>query len=424
MTPLTIAEIMASAVFFTVGLIHIIIWARRPGSKAHLLFALFAIGAGASRISMILYYQATTVEAFTVAFKWNNVLSAIYMTSLTWFLVVYGESWPRRRWLPLAISAIFLPAAIASALLPYGFLYTEITGLRYVTLPWGEQFALAEGSSSLWRMTSYALLLVVLAMSYEMAADVVRASTLAEKVRANEQRWRTLLENVHLVVIGVGRDGRINYVNPHFTKVTDFTTEEVLEKPFTDLYAADLREGRQRLFRDAMEGRLRSSAESSLTVKSGEVRRILWSNVLLRDTEGDIAGILSIGADITEQRQAETARDQALNEVEKAFREVEKLKSRLEEEVVYLRDEIRHIGHFDEIVGQSDALKYVLHRVEMVAPQDTTVFIEGETGVGKELFARAIHRLSARGNRPLVKVNCAALPTRWLSLLSNFRGSS
>jgi chemotaxis protein methyltransferase CheR len=82
----------------------------------------------------------------------------------------------------------------------------------------------------------------------------------------------------------------------------------------------------------------------------------------------------------------------------------------LEAESAYLQDEIKLEHNFENIIGQSEALKYVLHRVEQVAPLDSPVLIMGETGTGKELMARALHRLSPHGKRALVKVNCAALP--------------
>ncbi len=75
-----------------------------------------------------------------------------------------------------------------------------------------------------------------------------------------------------------------------------------------------------------------------------------------------------------------------------------------------MQEEVRSASGFHEIIGTSDALKYVLHRIQQVADGDTTVLIEGETGVGKELVARAIHQRSPRKDRPLIKVNCAALP--------------
>ncbi|MCZ6876381.1 MAG: sigma 54-interacting transcriptional regulator [bacterium] len=92
------------------------------------------------------------------------------------------------------------------------------------------------------------------------------------------------------------------------------------------------------------------------------------------------------------------------------FAEVEQLKNRLQAENVYLREEIRLAHNFEDILGRSEALKQVLHKVEQVASTDATVLILGETGTGKELFARAVHNLSPRRNRTLVKVNCAALP--------------
>ncbi len=94
-----------------------------------------------------------------------------------------------------------------------------------------------------------------------------------------------------------------------------------------------------------------------------------------------------------------------------AYREIETLKNKLEEEKLYLEEEIRTEYNFEEIIGNSPALKRVLQDVETVAATDSTVLIYGETGTGKELIAHAIHNLSQRRERTLVKVNCAAIPT-------------
>jgi formate hydrogenlyase transcriptional activator len=94
-----------------------------------------------------------------------------------------------------------------------------------------------------------------------------------------------------------------------------------------------------------------------------------------------------------------------------AYREISALKARLQEENVYLQEEIRQQHNFEEIIGNSAMLKTVLRQVETVAPTDSTVLILGETGTGKELIARALHSLSARRGRTLVKLNCAAIPT-------------
>jgi len=97
-------------------------------------------------------------------------------------------------------------------------------------------------------------------------------------------------------------------------------------------------------------------------------------------------------------------------ELQKALAEIQQLKDQLQAENIYLRQEIKLEHNFDEIIGQSNPLRYLLFKVEKVAPTDTAVLISGETGTGKELIARALHHASPRKDRPLVKVNCAALP--------------
>jgi formate hydrogenlyase transcriptional activator len=95
----------------------------------------------------------------------------------------------------------------------------------------------------------------------------------------------------------------------------------------------------------------------------------------------------------------------------RAYRTIAELKDKLTKEKLYLEDEIRSERNFEEIVGESAALKRVLNEARTVAPSDATVLILGETGTGKELIARAIHRMSSRKNANFIKLNCAAIPT-------------
>jgi transcriptional regulator with GAF, ATPase, and Fis domain len=120
--------------------------------------------------------------------------------------------------------------------------------------------------------------------------------------------------------------------------------------------------------------------------------------------------------ELVKKRTAEliVAREEAENRkqiAETALSEIKKLKDQLEAEREYLQEEIKLAYNHENIIGQSDGLKYVLYKVEQIAKSNTIVLVLGETGTGKELVARAIHSLSLRKNRALVKVNCAALPS-------------
>jgi formate hydrogenlyase transcriptional activator len=108
-----------------------------------------------------------------------------------------------------------------------------------------------------------------------------------------------------------------------------------------------------------------------------------------------------------------------------AYEEIAALKNRLAVEKLYLEDEIRSERNFEEIIGESPSLKKILKQVETVAPTESTVLLQGETGTGKELFARAIHNISPRRERTLVKINCAAIPTGLLEseLFGHERGA-
>ena len=93
-----------------------------------------------------------------------------------------------------------------------------------------------------------------------------------------------------------------------------------------------------------------------------------------------------------------------------AFEEIEQLHRQLELENEYLRDEVKEVYPFENIVGQSSALQKTLKQIALVAPTDATVLIQGESGTGKELIALAIHQRSRRQSRSLIKVNCASIP--------------
>jgi predicted ATPase/transcriptional regulator with GAF, ATPase, and Fis domain len=146
--------------------------------------------------------------------------------------------------------------------------------------------------------------------------------------------------------------------------------------------------------------------ENNLTTEAFTSKRVEMMQILSAEAAIALENAQLYG-EMKEEVERRGRAEQALRE---ALSEVEKLKNRLEAENVYLQEEIRTQHNFEEIVGASPALLSALRKVERVAPTDSTVLIIGETGTGKELFARAIHSRSLRKDRSLVKVNCGAIP--------------
>ena len=132
-------------------------------------------------------------------------------------------------------------------------------------------------------LVSFAYLAIVLAMSYELSRDVIRSARLAKEVAENERRWGMLLENVRLLVAGVDREGRIDYVNPHFKEITGYSEEEVLGRTLTEFVPEEEREALFSRYRKAMEGDIRPHNQGNLLRKDWTKRRINWSNVILED---------------------------------------------------------------------------------------------------------------------------------------------
>ena len=237
---------------------------------------------------------------------------------------------------------------------------------------------------------------IVLVMSIRMSQKVIESIKIKKELIKGEKRWGNLLESLELVVIGINPQGIVNYINPYYLKTTGFQEEEVLTRPFSEVVQQSEQALFAKNFASLKNTKTQPHYQNVILTKSGKERIISWTMVALHDRENQYIGSLGIGADVTDR--------------EEAFREVQQLKDRLQEENIYLQEEIILDHNFRNIIGKSRELKYVLARISQVAPTNATVLIEGETGTGKELVARAIHHSSHQKDRPLVKINCTTIP--------------
>ena len=235
--------------------------------------------------------------------------------------------------------------------------------------------------------------------------DITAQKAAEDELRKAELRYRTVADFTYDWETWVNPDGSYNYVSPSFERITGYPVQQVLSRPgLLDeiILPDDLTPWQEH--RQAVHS-LHEKAEIQFRIrtKNGQIRWIEHICQPVHDDQGEYLGLRASNRDITYRKQAEI-------ELRTAYTDIEQLKNQLEAESVYLQEEIKLEHNFENIIGQSEALKYVLHRVEQVASADTPVLIMGETGTGKELMARALHQLSPHGKRALVKVNCAALP--------------
>jgi PAS domain S-box-containing protein len=233
-------------------------------------------------------------------------------------------------------------------------------------------------------------------------------------------RYRKVVENLHEGLWLVDEDAYTTFVNERMANMLGYTAEEMQGRHFfTFMDERGVAIAKRNLER-RRKG-IEEDHEFELVTKDGRRVHTIMQASPIFDDQGKYRGALAGVLDITERKQAEAALEEAHAELERrvdertrdlrnALKEVGRLKNRLEAENIYLQEEIKTSHDFEEIVGESSPLRQALHRVDQVSGTNATVLILGETGTGKELVARAIHNRSPRKERPLVKVNCAALP--------------
>jgi formate hydrogenlyase transcriptional activator len=250
--------------------------------------------------------------------------------------------------------------------------------------------------------------------------DITEQKQAEAALKVSETRYRRLFETAQDgILILQSETGRISDVNPFLVEMLGYAHEEFLGKQLWEIGPFKNIEAAKAAFLELQSKGYVRHDDLPLETKDGRPIAVEFvSNVYLVNQHKVIQCNIR---DITERKRIAEALQQVHNELEQrveertvelrtALSEIKTLKDQLEAENIYFRQEIKMKHQFDHILGKSDGLKYVLYRAEQVAPTNTTVLILGETGTGKELIAAAIHNLSPRKDRPLITVNCAALP--------------
>jgi len=230
-------------------------------------------------------------------------------------------------------------------------------------------------------------------------------SKTVDKLKETELRYRTVADFTYDWEFWASMDGTLRYVSPSCGRISGYTSGQFIDNPalLREIIITEDQDVWDKHYHDSRKEPKASEIQFRIRAKDGAVRWIEHACQPVTGDQGELLGFRASNRDITNRKEGEI-------KLQNAYSEIKALKAQLEADRTYLREEIKLAHDHENIIGDSDILKYVLFRAEQIAPTDTTVLILGETGTGKELIARAIHNASPRKERPLIKVDCASLP--------------
>jgi PAS domain S-box-containing protein len=235
-----------------------------------------------------------------------------------------------------------------------------------------------------------------------------------------QRHYQLILQSAGEGIYGLNTKGHTTFANRAAARMIGWELEELIGKSqhqilhHTKSDGSPYPEEECQIYKAFKDGKVHSVNDEVFWRKDGSCFPVEYTSTPIVDETEKLLGAVVVFRDISQRLKAERKLKNSNTKLRKALSEVEQLKIQLEAENIYLRQEIDYSYNFEEIIGTSKRLKELLSQVEQVAGTDATVLIQGETGTGKELIARAIHSLSKRKNRPLVKVDCGSLPENLL----------
>jgi PAS domain S-box-containing protein len=276
--------------------------------------------------------------------------------------------------------------------------------LQDIPISLQDKHSTTEGLLSAWRMPIGSDSMG-LCLSATCSTDLHRALGELQRLRTMHE---LILDAAGEGIYGFDREGMGTFVNATSTEILGWKPEQLIGKRAHDIHHHSHADGTPYPL---------TECPVYAALQDGEVHRVddevFWrvdgtavpveytSTPIIQD--GELQGAVVVFRDVSQRKKIERER-------EIAFQEIKNLKQQLEQERDYLRDEIKTGANFGEIIGNSAALRRTMAQIDAVAATPANVLILGESGVGKEMIARAIHNKSTRAEKPLIKVNCASIP--------------
>ncbi|MFK8048346.1 MAG: sigma-54 interaction domain-containing protein [Halioglobus sp.] len=240
------------------------------------------------------------------------------------------------------------------------------------------------------------------------ATDVSKFKGAQAQISELQSQYQHILSAAGEGIHGLDKEGRITFGNAAAEEILGWRTDEVLGKKSHGLHHHSYPDGSEYprddcpIYAALSDGVTHNVDHEVFWHVDGHAVPVEYTSTPIM-REGKPDGAVVVFRDISERKNLEAQRKQA-------FVEIQQLKNQLEQERDYLRDEINVTVNFGEIIGESQALKRALSQIDTVAPTPVSVLILGDSGVGKEMIARAIHTRSDRADKPMIKVNCASIP--------------